>query len=996
MENQELFKKNIERWSLFCPAVAPLVLPFAMFSNIQDKGPSKEEAAKWAEKLDYFSFQLLYVYGIGTFAPYAVLKDWCRQKNHFLVILETDLEALANFFQSDEAEEALQNENVWIYYLDPQHRVLDEIGKLFTGVSFAVSTIRTDEASLALVAELRSHIEFFNYFHSSRTGEYRQHGAGYFANYFPDLFFLPTAYLGDALFDKFQGVPAIVCGAGPSLAKNIELLKGLKEKALIFGGGTAMNALNAAGMTPHLGVGIDPNPEQITRTIMNSGFEVPFVYRNRMNYYALNLIHSDKLYITGSSGYSIAKYFEEECDIKGRDLDEGFNVVTFSVSLAAAMGCNPIIFVGVDLAYSNSKSYAPGLANHPIHKQFRTKAHAEELTFKKDIYGEPVPTLWKWITESLWFSNFAESHPNLKLINATEGGIGFQGIPNCSLASVEEEYLQEQQGINARLFGEIQKGKMGVSLTHEKILSLCHALEESLEFCEKATQDHLLELIELQKNREELLSLTHSEIKELLRKKLIDRFGDAIGYRYLIKDFDQAFDSQEQRQYVRLDIDSTILSPEEWLDKLFVLEIGRALFLQQTASVNGGMLQRLVMDERSKLGTQIKQPQEAQGNAEVALRDEAKHPAAPQNYRYEANQLLLIDPECGLNVSEEFIPDSMGDVIKLYDPEGNLKFESYRKAGKLHGPTRFYRQDRGILTESWYLDGLQEGKAFIYYTTGALYAVQQYKTGMQEGKQSYFYEDQKVRTVANYRNGLLDGDLFLFHRSGIMARELHFSKGKRDGTESFWNEAGNLVIQSNFKEGKPMGMARVWHPNGQLVEETHYNEVSEISSRSCWDMRGNPVTDDRLNQVDYFQHVAKGSKDLTLSLRSLFKEVTSLTPMLARLYPSDQKNEDPEKAGVSMDVKAMADNLAQIGKAIANLEGIHEQLMFESGLSAKNQGEAFWKTASLQREIELKLEAATAQMHKDVAAIRSSLLIAVEAISKARGHDLKAPPKESE
>lgn len=979
MENQELFEKNIERWSLFSPAVAPLLLPYATFSDIQDKGPSQEEAAKWAESLDYLSFQLLYVYGIGSFAPYTALKEWCRQKNHFLVILENDLEALANFFQSEQAEEALENENVWIYYLDPQHRVLDEIAKLFTGVSFAVTTIRTDDASLALVAQLKSHIKFFNYFHSSRTQEYRQYGVGYFSNYFSNLFFLPNAYLGDDLFNKFQGVPAIVCGAGPSLAKNVELLKGYKEKALILAGGTSMNALNAYGIIPHLGVGIDPNPEYITRTIMNSGFEVPFIYRSRMNYYALNLIHSDKLYVTGSSGYSISKYFEEACDIKGRDLDEGFNVVNFSVSLAAAMGCNPIILVGVDLAYSNSQSYAPGMANHPIHKQFRTKAQSEELTYKNDIYGNPVPTLWKWITESLWFSNFADLHPDIKIINSTEGGIGFQGIPNCTLASVEEEYLQKEHGMGARLFGEIQKGKLGVS--NEKIMSLCQALEESLEACEKATQHHLLDLLEMQKNKEDVLELTHAEVKELLRNKLMERFGDGIGYRYLVKDFDQAYDSQEQRQYVRLDYDSAILSPEEWLDKLFILEIGRALFLQKTAGVNRAMLQKLIIDERIKLEGSIKVSQEAAGN------DEAKH-----NYSYEANHLHIIDPESDLNVSEEFIPD---EVIRLYDPEGNLKFESYRKAGKLHGPSRFYRQDQGILTESWYLDGLQEGKEFIYYPSGALYGVQQYKNGVQEGKQLYSYENQDVRTVVNYHNGLLEGDVSLFHRNGVKARELHFAKGKRDGTESFWNEAGNLVIQSNFKDGKATGQAKIWHPNGQLVEETQYDEASEIVSRSCWDPTGNPIADNRLNQIDYFQHVAKGTKDLTLSLKNLFKEVTSLTPMLARLYPGDPKNADPKKAALNAEVKVMADNLAQVGKAIANLEAIHEQLMFESGLNVKNQGEAFWKTASLQREIELKLEAATVQMHKDVAEIRASLLIAVEAIAKARGHDLKDQQKQS-
>lgn len=975
MENQELFKKNIERWEHFCPDIAPLVRPFFTLGENQVRGPNAEEAIKWTEQLDFASFELLYVYGLGTIAPYTVLKDWLNQKSNFLVILEPNLEALADFFRSEAAAEALENENVWIFYLDPQHRVLNEIAKLFSGVPYAITSIYTDQDSEPIIAELKSQIAFFQNFHSTHTAEHRQYGASYYGNYYANIFFWPHAYLGNSLFNKFQAVPAIVCGAGPSLAKNIEILKGLKEKALIFGGGTGMNALNAAGMTPHFGVGIDPNPEQVTRTIMSNGFEVPFLYRNRMNHYALNLIHADKLYITGSSGYSISEYFEKACGITGQDIDEGFNVVTLSVSLAAAMGCNPIIFVGVDLAYSDNKSYAPGLVSHPIHKQFSTKSHTEELTYKKDINGNPVPTLWKWVTESLWFSNFAELHPDLKFINATEGGIGFSGIPNCPLASVAEEYLQEQLSIGSRLFGEIQKGQIGPTVTREKLIELCQALDESLTSCRKLIQDGLLELIELQKNKEKLLNLNHVEIKEFLRKKLTDKLSDTIGFRYVLRDFDQAFDLQEKRHFVRLEIDSELLTPDEWLNKLFVLEMRRALFLEQTSLVNGELLQRIILNEQLKLTNTVKIPQEDKKNE---FKDKAK-----TTYRYEANQLTLIDPDCALNISEEFVPDPVGGRIKLYDDEGILKFESFRKAGKLHGPTRFYRQDQGILTESWYLDGSQEGKAIIYYQSGTPYAVQQYKAGMQEGEQTYFFEDQKVRTVANYHNGLLDGDLFLFHRNGIMARQMHFSKGKREGIESFWNEEGKLLIQSECKEGKPVGEAKVWHPNGQLVEVTTYNQDSEIISRSCWDSQGNPITDTRHSQVDYFQQVAKETKNLTSSLKGIFKEVASLTPLMAKLYPTEKEN--LEKEDVNSDVRLLADKLAQIGQAIAALEKIHEQLLLESGLDPTNQGEAFWKTASLQREIELKLEIATAQMQKDLSAIRTAMMSALDAISKPKG-----------
>src|SRR6185503_9490810 len=93
--------------------------------------------------------------------------------------------------------------------------------------------------------ELSFIIQFFRGIQESSTAEYLSAGKVFFKNFYHNILELDNAENGSALSGKFQGVPAIICGAGPSLGKNIELLKTLKDKALIFAGGTAMNALNA-------------------------------------------------------------------------------------------------------------------------------------------------------------------------------------------------------------------------------------------------------------------------------------------------------------------------------------------------------------------------------------------------------------------------------------------------------------------------------------------------------------------------------------------------------------------------------------------------------------------------------------------------------------------------------------------------------------------------------------------------------------------------------
>ena len=210
-----------------------------------------------------------------------------------------------------------------------------------------------------------------------------------------------------------------------------------------------------------------------------------------MYHEAVHAIHGPLLYVTGAGGYDVPKWFEKELGIEpGEELLEGFNVINFSLSLAKALGCNPIIFVGVDLAYSNNRSYSSGIVNHAIHDpklDFRTKNSSEELVLKNDVNGEPVYTLWKWLTESAYFSVFAQDNSQLLIYNCTEGGIGFRGIPNATLKSISELLLQKQYDLNGWIHAELQKASMPLGLTTEKVVEKIEELSNSF----KKSSEHI-------------------------------------------------------------------------------------------------------------------------------------------------------------------------------------------------------------------------------------------------------------------------------------------------------------------------------------------------------------------------------------------------------------------------------------------------------------------------------------------------------------------------
>ncbi len=493
---KKLFTRNLQRWNTYCPNGAAL-LSNHKFSTKEDKiHDTPKEAEGWFKTLELYNVNSLFVFGVGHGHYYKAAKDWLlKSADHQLIFLEEDLDVIHRLLETELGKELIFDNQVWLEFFKsrtPNSNDIIDLSSLpfffFTG-DIEVSAIA--EYYLNKPRELNELINHLQYLKNIKLWEMTEDismGQGFFKNFYRNLLNLPNARLSDKMFKKFAGVPAIICGAGPSLDKNRVILETLKDKALIFAGGSSMNVLNETGFLPHFGVGIDPNMAQFTRLLMNQAFETPFFFRMRMYAEALELVQGEHIFVRGSAGYKIATWFEEKLGLTGNRLPEGHNVINFSLAIAAALGCNPIILVGVDLAYSDGASYARGVYGHPLYDQdatVKTKAHSEELLIKNDIYGNPIHTLWKWVMESAWYTEYASMHPELKIINSTEGGIGFESIPNIPLKHVAESYLQKSYDLNTMIKNALEDAKMPETVSQGNIVAHMIELEKSLARCEE-------------------------------------------------------------------------------------------------------------------------------------------------------------------------------------------------------------------------------------------------------------------------------------------------------------------------------------------------------------------------------------------------------------------------------------------------------------------------------------------------------------------------------
>lgn len=974
MTEETLFQKNVRRWALLCPEEAKRVSelkPHRLKLVTDESGAfnlegeiggavrsfyglegGREEAENCISQLDLFEKDVLCVFGIGLGYFYPAIKDWlAKDPGRFLIFFERDLEVIARFFETELAEQMLLDRQVRLYHLEDGNRfeiLMDHVGGLFVYRRFAFSALPLYiELFPHVYSSIQSSITFYNSFKSDSAGEILSGGKHYYSNFYPNWYFLPTAYRANALYGKFAGIPAIICGAGPSLDKNLALLETLGDRALIFAGGTALNAVDSSGFWPHFGAGIDPNETHLYRLMMNQAYEVPFFYRNRMYHPACQEINGDRLYVTGSGGYEVAKWFETQMKIDGLDVDEGLNVVNFSFSIAEAMGCNPIILVGVDLAYSNNKSYQSGVINHPLHsfkQEFRTKGASEELLFAKDINGEPIYTLWKWVRESRWYGLMAGKFPATTVLNATEGGLPFPGVPNVTLKQVINTLLDKQMDLAGRVHAEIQNGEMPKEITEGEIEQLFEKFKTSLLACQEQCKGLIEEYAEAIKRL-----LADGDVPEDFQTEKViaclDKLKKEDAYLYLLKLSESSFQGVNhlERQLLELEKKAENHAPEKDLRvQEAVLHIRNYDFLYKTATVN---LECLGSAER------IHALLEARAPTEMDKKPQPVNPGLPtldycegDCYRFEDGKYILIDRELGIEFRRGE-GDSPERVSESY-PDGTKKMECFYLDG-LHGPSTFYSNEGQILSKSWFIHGKQEGKALYFYRSGVLKSAQRYLGGVRHGVQEYYYRDGRLKTRLNYCNGKLNGVVSLYFPDGTLKREIPFSEGKRHGIERKWDEAGRLRIQVQYSHNAPVGSALAWYGNGKPGQEVIYDEASQVVSEQRWDDSGRELSKSLFQKEDYFDRVTKRTGTLTTSLQSVVEQVGMMIPLL--------RSTESAKTDI-------AKNFASIQKDLERLQQLGNELFHESGLDIAKMEETIWKTPQSQQIIGRKLDEVTKEM----------------------------------
>ncbi len=562
----------------------------------------RKETKEWFDSLNLDQVSVIFIYGLGLGYFYEAAKDWLREDpQRSLVFIEQDKSVLTFLLGTELATTLLNDTQVDFVFFESPEDCKKDFGELswrYINTQFCFTALRLyKEFNSEQVERVKDTLVEAIIQRNAFIDEYYQYGVPFYRNFYPNLFQLPTTYDGTKLFGKFNQIPALICGAGPSLDKNQDLLKNFKDKALIFAGGSALSALIPKGIIPHFGAGIDPNQWQADRILVAKPYNLPFFYRNRLNHEGLLALNGPKLYLPGSGGYDTGQWVDEQLGIHGELLDEGNNVVNLCVEIARVLGCNPIIFVGCDLAFEGEKIYSNQvIEQHQLTAEDLSNSIASEdaPVMRKDIYGEPIKTLWKWVIESTWISDYAKNHPDITFINASEAGIGFEGIPNMTLNSVSEQHLIS----TFPLIQKIEQACAHASLAHisgerieEILITLRSSLEHIITNFDKLTN-------ELKLLKADLIShkvpenTTHNTTITLIEAEI----EEECGFWAILDMFSQIFQFSHLKEIQNIEsLRSKFITVERSLMKI-ELQMKRLTYLKDAATVNIALINRAIED----------------------------------------------------------------------------------------------------------------------------------------------------------------------------------------------------------------------------------------------------------------------------------------------------------------------------------------------------------------------------------------------------------------
>jgi len=303
----------------------------------------------------------------------------------------------------------------------------------------------------------------------------------------------------------FEGKPAILVAAGPSLNEEFENLRYIKENGLayIFSVGAAIDALIEQKIYPDAACTYDPslrNQFIIQRIKQENITEIPLLFGSSVGFETLEEYPGKMLHMITSQDTVSPQLLDTTKAIDGVLDAPSIAVVTFQA--LRQLKCNPIILVGQNLGYQKDKKYADGISYDFVDNNLTEKEQKDSLIVK-DVYGNDIQTNTSFNSMRQQLELHISVNQEIEVINTTKGGAQIEGtlfkrldelITEKLTSTIVDKLWIEQSNTYDLKYAEKQLQLL--TLAEQECKKLLQSTLEELQVIHKAMQNKQLKNME--------------------------------------------------------------------------------------------------------------------------------------------------------------------------------------------------------------------------------------------------------------------------------------------------------------------------------------------------------------------------------------------------------------------------------------------------------------------------------------------------------------------
>ena len=281
------------------------------------------------------------------------------------------------------------------------------------------------------------------------------------------------------VLQKKYNCPVIVASGGPSLNKQIPLLKQFRNSFILIAAGSTINSLLKNEIEPDYVVSIDGG-EANYKHFKDTHFNNSELIYGLQHHYKVNNSFNKKGYIIGTQGFEkLRGFLIEKLNIELPILEVGGSVAHSAFNVAQYITTGPVALIGQDLAYTDNLTHAVyNKHSRKIDEKF-IKEHEAFLTdgyFDDQVWTSPVFNTMRLDFEALITAN----PPTVQFFNCTEGGVKIKGFQQITFKKFLEQNCKLENHLEL-INSEIPLSEKDISSVYQDLLKQLESLKDVLE-----------------------------------------------------------------------------------------------------------------------------------------------------------------------------------------------------------------------------------------------------------------------------------------------------------------------------------------------------------------------------------------------------------------------------------------------------------------------------------------------------------------------------------